>query len=137
MADNPLNQVSVEFDPAFWQELRRLQRFTVLGRWLVVLGLWATIGTASLWNLRASIQLLLDYFTWSAVRYGLLFHPRAALGLGVCVGMTLSVLIWQSRNILFGLPQDEQKRLQQLLLQIRRQGQSHPLWKWVCGDRVR
>jgi hypothetical protein len=137
MTDTPLHQTSEDFDPVFRQALKRLHRLTVISRWLVVLGLWATIGTASLWNLRASIQLLRDYFTWSAVRYGLLFHPWAAMGLGVCVGMTLSVLIWQSRNILFGLPQPEQQRLQQMLLQIRQQGKSHPLWKWLYRDRAR
>jgi hypothetical protein len=46
--------------------------------------------------------------------------------------MTLAVLIWQSRNILFGLPENEQRRLEQQVLRIREQGQSHPLWKWIC-----
>ncbi len=75
-----------------------------------------------------------EYFSWSAIRYGLIFHPWAAAGLGLCIGMTLSVLIWQSRNSLWGLPEAEQQQLQKRVLKIQHQGVSHPLWKWVYGD---
>ena len=89
-----------------------------------------------MWDLRTEIELWQDYFTWSAVRYGLVFHPFAALGLSLCIGMTLSVLIWQSRNILFGMPASEKQRLENQVYRIRQQGSSHPLWKWICDEEL-
>ncbi len=118
-------------------QIERLHRLTVWGRWLVVLFLWLTLGILSLWTLRFSIQLWFDYFTWAAVRYGLAYHRLAAVGLGICVGMTLAVLVWQSRNILFGLSAREQQRLLALVMRIRNQGAQHPLWKWVCREDQR
>jgi hypothetical protein len=122
-----------ELDPAFQAALQRLHQLTVLGRWAVVLGLWLTIGVASLWGLRNNLALWQDYFTWAAVRSALLYRRWSAMGLIVCISMTLSVLLWQSRNILWGLPQIEQQRLRESLLKIHQQGASHPLWSWVYG----
>jgi hypothetical protein len=53
-------------------------------------------------------------------------------GLTFCLGMTAAVLVWQSRNILLGLPQQEKQRLEKQVYRIRQQGQTHPLWKWIC-----
>ncbi|WP_225938404.1 hypothetical protein [Leptothermofonsia sichuanensis] len=117
---------------AFQQEIERLHQLTVYGRWLVVGLLWLTVGSLSLWGLRHPISLILDHFTWAAVRYGLAFHRLSAIGLAVCVGSTLGVLIWQSRNILVGLSDREKKRLEQQLYRIRQQGPTHPLWKFIC-----
>ncbi len=119
-------------DSTFQQEVERLHQLTVWGRWVVVGVLWLTVGTLSLWGLRYPISLILDHFTWAAVRYGLAFHRLAATGLAICLGSTLGVLIWQSRNILMGLPQREKKRLEQQVCRIRQQGPSHPLWKYIC-----
>jgi hypothetical protein len=47
--------------------------------------------------------------------------------------MTTGVLIWQSRNILLGIPEGEKQRLEKQVCRIRQQGQTHPLWKWVCN----
>lgn len=116
------------------RDVQRLHRLTVYGRWTVVVALWLTLGLISLWQLRFRIQLLMDYFTWVAVRYGLAYHQGAAFGLSVCVGMTAAVLVWHSRNLLFGLPKQEQVRLQQQAARIRQQGPTHPLWRWVCGE---
>lgn len=121
----------VELDPKFQAAVQRLHRATVIGRWLVVTGLWSTIGVLSLWGLRYPISLMQEYFTWAALRTGLASNWLPTLGLGLCIGMTLSVLIWQSRNILFGLPIAEQKNLEKAVLRIRQQGKSHPLWKWI------
>lgn len=118
-------------DINFSSAIDRLHRLTVWGRWLTVLVLWSTVGIWSLWQLRKTWDALRDYFTWSAIRVGLMFHPIAAIGLGLCIGLTLSVLIWQSRNILWGLPDGEQASLHQRVLKIQQQGRSHPLWKWV------
>jgi hypothetical protein len=127
-----LNTDSGQNDPAFRQEIQRLHKLTVYGRWFVVCWLWLLIAPICLWNLRSEIELWREYFTWAALRYGLAFHPFAAFGLALCVGMTVSVLLWQSRNILFGISDRQTRRLEQQVLKIRQQGSSHPLWKWVC-----
>jgi hypothetical protein len=119
-------------DTTFRQEIERLYALQVYGRWFVVGISWLTIGVASLWGLRAEIELWLEHFTWTAVRYGLIFNRLPAIGLGLCIGMTLAVLLWQSRNILFGRTKMQQQRLAQGVLNIRKQGASHPLWQWVC-----
>lgn len=122
----------IEHDSTFKQQVQKLHNLTVYARWLVVSFLWLSVGSLSLWGLRAEIDLWLQYFTWVAVRYGLYYNPLPTFGLAVCVGMTISVLVWQSRNILLGLPHEEQRRLEQQVCRIRQQGASHPLWKWVC-----
>ncbi len=109
----------------------RLHRITVCLRWLWVGFLWMTIAPVSLWRLRYEFGLWREYFTWSAVRYGLFYHPLATLGLAFCVGMLLSVLVWQSRNILFDLPRTEQRRLEKQVRKIQHQGPGHPLWRWL------
>jgi hypothetical protein len=114
------------------QQVQKLHQLTVYGRWLLVGFLWLTISPLCLWNLRIEIALWQQYFTWVALRYGLRSHPLSALGLAFCIGMTTSVLVWQSRNILLGLPRQEQQRLEKQVFQIRQQGPTHPLWKWVC-----
>ena len=123
---------TVELDPAFAQQLQKLHRLTVYGRWLFAGCLWLTIAPFCLWNLRTEISLLREYFTWVGLRYTLIFHPLSTLGLSLCIGMTTSVLVWQSRNIIWGLPLQEQENLKKQLYRIRQQGSSHPLWKWVC-----
>lgn len=126
-------------DPIFHQQVQRLHQLTVYARWVVVVSLWLSVGVFSLWGLRNEIQLWIEHFTWAALRYGLSFwyNPFPSFGLGLCVGMTLAVLIWQSRNILMGMPRQERMRLEQQVLRIRQQGSSHPLWKWVISDRPR
>ncbi len=119
-------------DSSFARQVQRLHKLTVYGRWLLVVFLWLTLAPLCLWNLRTEIEFLREYFTWVAVRYGLLFHPFAAIGLGLCIGMTLGVLVWQSRNILVGMPDLEKQRLEKQVHRIRQRGPSHPLWKWIC-----
>ena len=82
-------------------------KLTVYSRWLLIVFVWLTIVPICLWSLRMEIVLWKEYFTFAAVRYGLISHPLAALGLAFSVGMILAVLIWQSRNILFGLSSEE------------------------------
>lgn len=135
-ASNPdFSSAHLRHDSTFQQQVERLHQISVSGRWLVVAALWLTVAPLSLWNLRFEISLWLDYFTWTAVRYGLAYHRLAAIGLGLCLGMTLAVLLWQSRNLIWGRSQQEQRRLELQVLQIRRQGPSHPLWQWVCGKQ--
>ena len=121
-----------EQEPAFFKQVERLHHITVLGRWLFAGLLWLTVAPLSLWGLRYPISLMLEYFTWASVFYGLYFNLIPAMGLFFCVAVTTSILVWQSRNILFGLPKRERQRLEQTVLRIRKQGVSHPLWKYVC-----
>lgn len=124
-------------DPLFEQQVQRLYQLTIYARWLVVGLLWLTIAPLCLWNLRAEFGLWLDYFTWTALRYGLAYHRLATFGLVICIGMTVSTLVWQSRNLIWQLPSKERRRLEKQVMQIRRKGKKHFLWKWVCGPSDR
>ncbi|WP_293332325.1 hypothetical protein [Microcoleus sp. CAWBG58] len=117
-------------DPNFQIEVQRLHKLTVYGRWLTVILLWISVGSLSIWGLRREIALWLEHFTWAAVRYGLYFNRWPTLGLILCLGMTL-VVLRQSPN-LRGLQEREKQSLEQQVRRIRKQGPSHPLWKWVC-----
>ncbi|HCF28439.1 MAG TPA: hypothetical protein DEV81_14830 [Cyanobacteria bacterium UBA11049] len=128
--EQPLS--SVELDPIFKQQVQKLYNLILYGRWLVVAFLWLSVGSLSLWGLRSEIALWLQYFTWVAVRFALYYNPLPTFGLTVCLVMTISVIVWQSRNILLGLPPEEQRRLEQQVQKIRQQGATHPLWKWIC-----
>ena len=121
-----------EYDPQCVEEMERLHRLFVIGRWCIVLMLWTLIGFASIWSLRHEFVMVRHRFTWAAVRYGLAFNIWSALGLSICIGPTVALLVWQTRNILFGLPRKEAHRLKNYVLRIRGQGESHPLWKYVC-----
>ncbi len=129
--EQPLS--SDELDPIFKQQVQKLYQLIVYGRWLVVVLLWLSVGSISLWGLRSEIALWLQYFTWVAVRFGLYYNPLSTLGLTFCIVMTISVIIWQIRNILLGLPPQEQRRLEQQVHKIRQQGATHPLWRWICN----
>ncbi len=128
--EQPLS--SVELDPIFKQQVQKLYNLILYGRWLVVAFLWLSVGSLSLWGLRSEIALWLQYFTWVAVRFALYYNPLPTIGLTVCLVMTISVIVWQSRNLLLGLPPEEQRRLEQQVQKIRQQGATHPLWKWIC-----
>lgn len=121
-------------DPIFTAQVEKLHRLTVYGRWALVSLIWLFVGLPSLWGLRSDISLMLAEFTWASLRYtlSLYYSPLPTMGLFFCIGMTTSVLVWQSRNILFGMPAEERNRLERQVLRIRQQGESHPLWKWIC-----
>jgi hypothetical protein len=129
-----LSDREIELDPIFKIQIANLYRLTVYGRWFVIALLWATIGAYSLWELRHPISLILEDFTWAAVKYGLYFQIIPAFGLCFCVGIITGTLVWQSRNAIWGLSANEQQRLVRQVCQIRQQGSSHPLWKWVVGS---
>lgn len=115
----------------FEQKVAKLHRLTVYGRWLFVLVSWLTLGIYALWNLREEIALWFDYFTWAAVYYGFHFNFLPTLCLAFCVATTISVLIWQSRNIIYGLPPEEKRQLEKQVRKIQKRGRKHPLWKWI------
>jgi hypothetical protein len=120
-----------ETDPVLETHLIRLHQLTVYGRWFVVGLFWLLLAPPSLWVFRSEFRLWQDSFTWTAVRFAIAYHPIAAIALSFCIGLTLSVLIWQSRIILFGLSEQQRQYLQKQLFRIKQQGNSHPLWGWV------
>ena len=121
-----------KFDLEFKTQVKKLHQLTVYGRWLVVIGCWLTIGSVGIWGLRQEFSLWSEYFTWSAVRYGLYYNRFYTICLATCIALTAAVLTWQSRNILQGIPAREIYRLEQQVKKIRATGPTHPLWKWVC-----
>lgn len=127
---------NLEADSQLQAEVDRMYTLVLRGRWLVSGILWLTVGLASLWELRSMIELALEDFTWASIRYGLHYHPWATIGLAFCIAITLSTLIWQSRNLLFGLSKQQQQQLLQQVLRIRAQGRHHPFWHWVCAPKV-
>lgn len=124
--------VQSDFDPIFKAQVKRLHQLMIYGRWMLVLLLWITLAPLSLWGWRYEIALFRSYFTWAALRYSIIYNPLPAIGLAFCIGITLGVIVWQSRNSFLGIPHQEQKRLEQQVRRICHQGASHPLWKWVC-----
>ncbi len=121
----------IEKDPLFEKQVQRLHQVMVYGRWSLVLLLWLLVAPLCLWSLRSEIALWLDYFTWTALRYSIIYNRIPALGLSLCMGFTVSVLIWQSRNLLSGMPATQRKQLEQEVIRIRTQGKTHPLWHWI------
>ncbi|PSF32254.1 hypothetical protein C7H19_21725 [Aphanothece hegewaldii CCALA 016] len=120
-----------ESDPNFEQKVQRLHQLTVWSRWLFVLACWLILAPFGLWNLRPEIELIREHFTWTAVRFGLAYHLFSALSLSFCVGITAAVLVWQSRNILQGLPRHEKQQLEKRVEKIQAIGPRHPLWRWL------
>jgi hypothetical protein len=88
----------------------------------------------SLGRLRPEIAQLRQYFTWAAVRYGLAYNRLAAVGLGLCVGLTVALLVAESRYILFGMTKAELQRIEALAHRIETEGRSHPLWRHIHRD---
>lgn len=127
-------RTTVTSDPVYERQINRLRSVMLKRWWFVTIGLWLTIGVLSLWSLRHEMVLLRQYFTWAAVRYGLAYNRLSAIGLGLCMGLTVALLVAESRHILFGLSTRERQKLTQTLNRIRQQGPSHPLWQRVCED---
>ncbi len=120
-----------KFQSDFQHKVLRLHQLTVYGRWLFVLFSWLTFGLYALWSLKAEIALWFDYFTWAAVYYGLHFNFLPTLCLAFCIAVTISVLVWQSRNLLWGLPKSEKRQLEKRVEKILARGEKHPFWKWI------
>ncbi|PSO50772.1 MAG: hypothetical protein BRC40_09050 [Cyanobacteria bacterium QH_8_48_120] len=118
----------------FERQVQRLHKLTVYSRWLFVGFCWISIGSLGIWGMRSEFSLWLSHFTWVAVRYAIAYNLLSALCLAFCMGITAAVLIWQSRNILFGLSSQQRRRLEQKVRRLRATEPNHPLWKWVCRD---
>lgn len=115
-------------DPQYHRQIERLRVILLRRWWRTSLLLWLTVGSLSLWSLRGEWAMLRQYFTWTAVRYVIAYNRLASLGLGLCVGLTVALLVAESRHIVFGLTRSERQRLNQLHHQVLQQGPTHPLW---------
>lgn len=116
-------------ESSYQQQIERLRGILLRRWWLVCGGLWLTVGVLSLWGLRHEVAPIRQYFTWTAVRYALAYNRLAAMGLGICAGLTVALLVAESRHILFGLTRGEHERLNRLRQRIEEQGERHPLWR--------
>lgn len=121
--------MSDRFD--FQHKVARLYKLSVYKRWLFVAVSWLTLGSYALWDLREEIAIAVDYFTWAAIYYGLHFNFVPTICLAFCIGVTVSALVWQSRNLIWGLPADEKRKLKKQVKKILAKGDKHPLWKWI------
>ncbi len=126
-----LEQGSTEEDRGIEPEIESLRQAMMRSWWWLCLALWLTIGTLSLWWLRSDLQALREYFTWAALKFMLAYSRFAAMGLGLCFGLTLALLYAESRHILLGLSKSEQLQLTSQLAKIRAQGPSHPQWRLI------
>ena len=141
MNDEDINIVSDPIaeqisDQLLERQVQRLIEVQTYLRWIFDGVLWLTVGTASIWALRSDIELWIAAFTWAAVRMTLTFNRLPMLGLGLCVAMTLATLVWQSSIILWGVNQRERRSLINQVKRIKDKGQSHPLWRWVCEEKL-
>ncbi len=125
------SDLNSSLDPELARQMQKLHQLTVYGRWAFVMFLWLLVAPWSLWSLQREIILGQQHFTWVLVRYAIVYNRIPSLALAFCVAMTTAVLVWQTRNILFGLPKAEKQRLQQQVIKISHQGKSHPLWKFI------
>lgn len=114
------------------QQVVKLHRLTVYGRWIFVGICWLTLVPWGLWQLRETISLCQEYCTWAAVRLGLEFNLWAGFALTFTVALTTSVLLWQSSHILRGgLSAKEQYYLGEKVKKIQQQGRKNILWYWL------
>ncbi len=118
-------------EPNFQRQVNHLYQLTLYGRWIVVISLWLLVAPLSFWGLRQEIALWLDYFTWTSLRYSLIYNPLSAIGLALCIGLTIATLIQQINHAVFGLSRSDQHRFEKKVLKITQQGRTHPLWKWL------
>ncbi len=118
------------------RQVQRLIEVQTYLRWMFDVFLWLTVGTASIWALRSDIELWMATFTWAAVRITLAYNRLPMLGLGICVAMTFATLVWQSSIILWGVNQREKRSLINQVKKIQEKGKSHPLWRWVCEEKL-
>jgi hypothetical protein len=116
-------------------ELQRLRLLAIYKRWVAVAVCWSILAPLGVWELRAEIELWRDYFTWTAVRYGLAYHPLAALCLLFCFGITLSTLVLHCEYRWGAISPREKTRLEQHLGAIAQLSPRHPLRRWVFQDR--
>lgn len=112
-------------------EAKQLFRLVERARWTIVGVLWLALGLPCLWSLRVEIGRLLEFFTWVGLKYSLVFRPWPTFGLVICIGITLSTLLWQSYYELFGLSSQTRRELERQVAVVRQEGPGHFLWRWI------
>jgi hypothetical protein len=129
----PAHEVTPELDrsPDLDIQVAKLHRLAGWTRWLFVMFSWLTIGWWSLWELRESIVLLSEYFSWAGVVYGYYFHLGAGCGLLMCLLFTCSSIVWQISHTVGGLSARERHQLELKVNQIQEKGSRHWLWHWI------
>lgn len=115
-------------------KIQKIYRINLYLKWITVLIFWLSFGLFGMWELREEIALWQQYFTWSALRYALVYHRLAAIALSICIGLTVGLLITQSRDLLWGISDQEKYRLQQEIDKICAKGKSHPFYKFLCKE---
>ena len=118
------------------RQVQRLIEVQTYLRWMFDGFIWLTVGTASIWALRSDIELWIATFTWAALRITLMYNRFPMMGLGLCVAVTLATLVWQCSIILWGINQRERQVLVEQVKRIQAKGKSHPLWRWVCEEKI-
>lgn len=114
------------------QEIERLFRLNIYGRWILVALSWLLIFPWGLWQMRETIFLCYEKCTWATIRIGMEFTPWGALAISFCIAFTTSVLVWQSIYILRGGLSPRQKYyLSQQVEKIKNQGEKHWLYFWL------
>lgn len=111
--------------------LRRLYQAQLAGRWLVVGIAWFSLTPWALWQFREDISLLWEYFTWTGVRYSLIFRVWPTLALAFCLALTAAVLVRQSIHLLWGLSPRELLSLRRRVQRIQSAGPRHLLWPLI------
>jgi hypothetical protein len=130
--DKP-NPALERLPPHLQQAVAKLHAWEQRKRWILVALLWLLWVPFCLVLLRYPISLLLDYFTWSGVRYGLAFNRVAAVGLVTTLLLTLTSLLSHGFYNRYGLATTEVRRLEKRALRIQARGESHPLWRKIWG----
>lgn len=118
-------------NPLLSQQIAKLHQLEVWRRWLSMLLMWLTLGSWSLWDVRESIVILREYFSWPGILYGFYFHLGGGCGLLFCLLSTCSSLLWQISHSAGQLSAKERYQLEVRVRQIQARGQDNWLWRWI------
>ncbi|NJL99429.1 MAG: hypothetical protein HC924_11790 [Synechococcaceae cyanobacterium SM2_3_2] len=103
---------------------------------LMLMGwVWLLIGIPSLWALRQDVVRLIQHFTWTGLRFSLLYKPGLpSFGLLFCLVLTLYVLLSQSRYELVGLIESERHLLELTAQRLRKLPSHHFLHRFFLAQ---
>jgi hypothetical protein len=117
------------------RQVSRLRRLDAVMRWAGVAVMWLTLGAWSCWEMRESLALLGEYFSFTGLQYSLFFHLwGGGTGLVICGSMTLSSALWQVSQWLWKPSDRERHRLEVRVGKIQARGPKHPFWRWIQVD---
>ncbi len=128
-----LRQAFDSVEPRLRRAVVRLYWYRQRQRWRTILLLWLVLVPLCLWGLREMLGLLTDYFTWSAIRYGLAYHPLPAIGLLSTMILTTTRSLAMAWSRLIGPSQRQVRQMEAIAQQIQNQGKTHPLLAAALG----